>query len=61
MGTSSKLATRNKSVKNKQIPQREFSQNDVLSQKSFKVNHLEDSIGVIGASINKRGKPKNVS
>jgi hypothetical protein len=27
----SKLATRNKSVKNKLIPQRDFSQNDVVS------------------------------
>ena len=59
MGTS-KLAIRNQSVKNKQIPKRDFSQNDVLSQKSFKAD-LEGSIGVIGASLNKRAKVKNVS
>lgn len=62
MGGASKLANRNQSVKNKQIPKRDFSQNDVMSQKSIKLanSNLEDSIGVIGASLNKKSKIKNV-
>ena len=60
---NSKLAIRNKSVKNKIIPKRDYSQNDVMSQKSIKlaVSNLEDSIGVIGASINKTSKMKNIT
>ena len=63
LGGPSKLATRNQSVRNKQIPKRDFSQNDVMSQKSIKMapSNFEDSIGVIGASINKVSKIKNVS
>ena len=62
-GGASKLATRNQSVKNKIIAKRDFSQNDVMSQKSIKMaaSNLEDSIGVIGASINRVSKIKNVT
>lgn len=76
--TGSKLAARNQSVKNKQLnaKNRDISKdgksqiynNDVMSQKSFKVNfNLEDSIGVVGASLSKqtsvaaKAKQKNVS
>jgi hypothetical protein len=61
LGTS-KLGSRNSSMKQKQqISKREFSMNDMLSQKSTKLN-MEDSIGVVGAPLNqRRPKHQNVS